>query len=217
MEAPPVQYVTTSDGYRIAYCVSGEGQALVFISPNFHDTQQVWQFYPGWMQGLAARFTLIQYDPRGSGMSTRNLPESLMPADFVRDLEAVVERVQARRFLIWALGSSTHTAIRYAANHAERVEALIFLGPVVSGESWAPVLFRMLPNEDWERFLRNVAPAGLTMEARRERVREYQRTVTLEDWNAYIRCMVTSNVEQDLRRIPMPALVMHPRDPSTYR
>jgi hypothetical protein len=31
MDAPPVQYVTTSDGYDIAYGVSGEGPLLIHV------------------------------------------------------------------------------------------------------------------------------------------------------------------------------------------
>jgi DNA-binding CsgD family transcriptional regulator len=70
----------------------------------------------------------------------------------------------------------------------------------------------MLPNEGWERFLRAVVPAGLSMEETRARVREYQRTVTLEDWNAYMHCMEASDVGPELEGLSVPVLVMHPRD-----
>ena len=212
MDPPPVQYVTTSDGFSIAYCVSGEGRPLFFVSGSFMDIQQVWRYQPEWMEGLAARFRLIQLDPRGFGMSARNLPESLTLQDYVCDLETVVDRVQAQSFLIWGLGGQTFTAVRYAAQHAERVAALILVAPAVTGQAWGPVLYSMLPNEDWESFLRTQIPAGLTREARLSRLQAYQRTLNRDDWNTYRRCMVASTVEQDMKGLPMPALVMHARD-----
>ena len=41
MDAPPVQYVTTADGYSIAYSVCGEGQPFVVAPPTFHHLQLV--------------------------------------------------------------------------------------------------------------------------------------------------------------------------------
>jgi hypothetical protein len=58
MEAPPVQYAKTSDGFDIAYAVSGEGRPLVFMPGNFDHVQLAWR-YPGldvWLQALSARF-----------------------------------------------------------------------------------------------------------------------------------------------------------------
>jgi hypothetical protein len=50
MDPPSVQYVTTSDGFDIAYCVSGEGRPLVLPSASLHNTQQMWRFFPDWME-----------------------------------------------------------------------------------------------------------------------------------------------------------------------
>jgi pimeloyl-ACP methyl ester carboxylesterase/DNA-binding CsgD family transcriptional regulator len=212
MDAPPVQYVTTSDGCRIAYTVCGEGRPLVFTSPNFHDTQQVWRFFPEWLQGLASRFRLIQYDPRGEGMSTRGLPQDFDFADFNLDLDALVQRLQLEHFLLWGFGGRGHIAIRYASAHPELVDALVLSTCAVSGRAWMPVFYKMLPNENWDSFLRAITPAGLATEAAQERVREYQRTVSLDDWNAWMRAVSLSSVEADLPRLPMPTLVMHPRN-----
>ncbi|HEY7466042.1 MAG TPA: alpha/beta fold hydrolase [Dehalococcoidia bacterium] len=215
MEAPPVQYVTTSDGYRIAYCVSGDGPPLVLISPDYNNTQQLWQFQRPWMEGLARRFQLIQYDPRGQGMSTRRLPDGLTQDDYVRDLEAVADKVGVASVLIWGFAGKSHTAIRFATRHPERVTALILNSPAASGQAWGRALFVELPNEDWERFLHTQVSAvfaGLTREGIHERVREMERSVTLEDFTVYMRSMVVSNVEKELPRLTMPVLIMHPRE-----
>ena len=92
MNAPPVQYVTTSDGLRIAYAVSGHGTPLLFLPGAFNHVQLAWE-YPGlqaWLQGLSERFQLIQLDPRGFGMSSREVGEGLVRQDYQKDIEAVV-------------------------------------------------------------------------------------------------------------------------------
>jgi pimeloyl-ACP methyl ester carboxylesterase len=74
MDTPPVQYVTTSDGARIAFAVSGVGRDLVFLPTPFNHVQLYWTsdtFVRPWLSELAARFRLIQYDGRGQGMSSR--------------------------------------------------------------------------------------------------------------------------------------------------
>ena len=74
MVAPAVQYVTTADGYSIAYGVSGDGPPLVFLPLTFSHVQLFWSGdtnLRAWLVGLSERFRLVQYDGRGQGMSTR--------------------------------------------------------------------------------------------------------------------------------------------------
>ena len=78
MEAPPIQYLRTNDGYDIAYSVARKGHPLVHVPGAFSHVQLFWQeqsvLYP-WLIALKARFRLIQYDGRGRGLSTRGLSE----------------------------------------------------------------------------------------------------------------------------------------------
>ena len=105
MELPPVQYVTTSDSFNIAYAVSGEGRPFVLMPQPHSHIQLYWTkdtFVRPWLEGLASRFRLVQYDGRGQGMSSRGLPENLALDDFGRDLEAVVERLRLHDFVLMA-------------------------------------------------------------------------------------------------------------------
>jgi DNA-binding CsgD family transcriptional regulator/pimeloyl-ACP methyl ester carboxylesterase len=212
MDAPPVQYVTTSDGYSIAYAVSGEGQPLVLLPANLYDTQQTWRFFPDWLEGLASRFRVIQYDHRGGGMSTRGVGEEVTLADYGRDLEAVVDRLRLERFVLAAFGGRCHVAVRYAAAHIDRVEALVLSACTLNGSAWMPVFFGMLPSENWNLFLRTNAPSGLTEDEIRNRVEEFHRTVTLDDWNAWMHALSPSDIAKDVSSLRMPTLVLHPRD-----
>jgi len=77
MDAPPVHYATTIDGFSIAYAVSGQGRPFMLLPGAFEHVQLAWQ-YPKlrpWLEGLVERYQLIQLDERGAGMSTRGLPD----------------------------------------------------------------------------------------------------------------------------------------------
>jgi pimeloyl-ACP methyl ester carboxylesterase/DNA-binding CsgD family transcriptional regulator len=211
MDAPPVQYVRTSDGYNIAFRVTGSGPPLLFIPPNLSDIELVWRFYPHWLEGLARRFRLIQYDSRGEGLSTRNLSPAVTMADFDRDIEAVVERLRLDRFFIWGFAARSHLAVRYAVAHPERVAGLILNTCSESNLVWKPVLFAMLPEENWEVFLNQMTARDLSAEERRRRVNEFRTCCTHEDWNAWVGVARPSNVAEQLGRLRVPTLVLHPR------
>ena len=103
MELPPVQYVTTSDSFNIAYAVTGTGRPFVFAPLPFSDLGYYAKAradeFP-MLEGLALRFRLVLFDARGQGMSTRGLPGGLTVDDFTRDLEAVVEKLALQSGLI---------------------------------------------------------------------------------------------------------------------
>ena len=213
MSTSPVRYAKTSDGYNIAYRVTGTGTPLVFIPHQLSDIQMIWQFVPDWMQGLADRFRLIQFDCRGEGLSTRNLPSDLKSSDFDKDLEAVVDDLGLDRFLIWGWAARSHIAIRYAFSHPERVQGLILDLPAVRNAVWPQALFSALPREDWETFLRVMGGGGSeSLEVVRQRVQMYRNAMSPEDWDAQAQAHRPSNVEKELEGLRIPALVLHPRD-----
>ena len=213
MEAPPVQYVKTSDGYNIAYAVTGSGQPLVFIPPGLSDIQGVWQQYPHWLAGLAQRFQLIQYDCRGNGLSTRNLPEDLTAGDFDRDIEAVVDRLGLEQFLLWGWATRSHIAIRYAHARPERVAGLILNMCAVSNSVFDTAALTTFPKEEWDLFLGFLvgfdAPPP---EVFRRRLKLFQGTVSPDDFLLEGRANHASSVESELRQLHVPTLVLHPRN-----
>ncbi len=119
MNAPPVQYVRTSDSYDIAYTVSGEGPPYVYMPHLAHHVRLSWGVpeRAAWLQGLASRFTLICYDSRGQGLSTRGLASGFSISDLVRDLETVVQHLELRDFVLDAQLIFGHVALRFAAAH----------------------------------------------------------------------------------------------------
>jgi DNA-binding CsgD family transcriptional regulator/pimeloyl-ACP methyl ester carboxylesterase len=215
MDAPPVQYVTTSDGYSIAYAESGGGRPYIFMPQPMSNIQLYWRaqtFMLAWLEALANRFRLVQYDGRGQGMSTRGLSPGASASDLERDLEAIVERLQLGRFILHATTAPGHTAIRYCVAHPERVEALI-LSQCRAG---LPRAINALAAEDWDVFMRSNLQDGLTREEARLSVERMKQCVTQRDWLELARIWGESQIDDVLPLVRTPTLVLHARDFPTY-
>jgi DNA-binding CsgD family transcriptional regulator/pimeloyl-ACP methyl ester carboxylesterase len=214
MDAPPVQYVPTGDGYKIAYSVTGEGQPLVLMPAfPFNHIQLYWTeetWYQAWLRGLASRFRLVQYDSRGQGMSTRGIPKDLSFRDLERDLEAVVGRLQLDGFVLMTRGASGHVAVHYSIKHSERVRALVWNAASLDAAD-VPALYLTLAEQNWDVFLKTVAGVSQADELDAP-VRRLQQTSTQADWLALVRAAKQSTVAAELPLLKTPTLLLHPRD-----
>jgi DNA-binding CsgD family transcriptional regulator/pimeloyl-ACP methyl ester carboxylesterase len=157
MDPPPVQYVKTSDGYDIAYAVSGEGPLLIHVPHLFSHFSRMWSHL--YFKAIAERFRLVLYDDRGQGLSTRGLPESLVLSDYTRDLEAIIERLGARRFVLCGMGVGPEVAIKYAADHSDQVQALLLWNYRDLHRSASESMVTMA-RQDWKMFVGTVARVG---------------------------------------------------------
>jgi DNA-binding CsgD family transcriptional regulator/pimeloyl-ACP methyl ester carboxylesterase len=211
MDAPPVQYVTTSDGYNLAYTVSGEGQPYVLMpNPGSH-AQLAWQSRDrsGWRNGLSDRFKLICYDSRGQGMSTRGLPKDFSLADLARDLNTVVDHLSLDHFVIDGSIYYGHVAIQYALAHPERVRALVLKHCSLSA-TLATAAQRSLAAEDWDHFLMMVS--GMIPGESRSRIVDYlHQAITQQDWLTMADGVGISRVGDLLPNLRTPTLVLHER------
>jgi DNA-binding CsgD family transcriptional regulator/pimeloyl-ACP methyl ester carboxylesterase len=215
MDAPPVQYVKTSDGYSIAYAVRGEGTPLVFLPGVFDHVQLAWR-YAGiapWVETLSQRFQLVQLDPRGSGMSTRGLPPGFEFGDYLRDIEAVVDRLRLETLILCAGGPGAIMAALYAATYPHRVRAIII--PFVA-TSWAaaraPAVFAQLPAQDWDTFLYSVVPRDRSPEQAKHTVELLKQAYDQEDFVLARTRMWDVPIIDVLGELATPVLVMHSRD-----
>jgi pimeloyl-ACP methyl ester carboxylesterase/DNA-binding CsgD family transcriptional regulator len=213
MEAPPVQYLRTKDGYDIAYAVTGEGRPLMWGPPPMGHIQLHWReqtVVRPWLVGLSGRFRLVQYDTRGEGMSTRGLPDTVSLADLERDLETVASELGLTRFILVGIQARAHIAIRYAAAHPERVQALVLLSSIVTIDDWGLAGIQSLAAKDWDAYLRAIV--GLSTNRDIEGVvSQLKQHVTQADHNTLARLFSGSSVQDILPRLQVPTLVLHPR------
>ena len=129
-----IRFCTSADGSRIAMAVDGAGPPL--ISVKLHNSNDDLD-EPGlvtrhWAQALPRHFQHVRYDPRGCGMSDRDMRRCSLDA-WVEDLEAVVDSLGAPRVALMAFGNGAPVAIRYAVRHPQRVSQLVFYGGYVRG------------------------------------------------------------------------------------
>ena len=216
MDPPPVQYVTTSDGYSIAYAVSGQGRPYVLMPGAFEHVQLAWQFpkLRPWLEGLSTRFQLIQFDERGAGMSTRGLKDTHAVEDYQRDLEAVVEHLKPGPFVLHAATTRNPTAVQFALDHPDRIHALVLspgrLSQVSSGTQSA--FFNTLPEANWDLFLRSLVSQYQAPEDISLSMALFNQAFEPDDFAKRMRVALNGLREELVSRLDVPTLILHPRD-----
>ncbi len=211
MEPPPVQYVTTSDGYDIAYTVCGEGRPFVFMPGQGNHVQLSWNtpIHSEWLEGLRDRFQLIHYDSRGHGLSTRGLPDTFALSDLLRDLETVVDHLGLEHFVLAGYKHYGHVAIQYAVTHPERVEALVLRHCSLSA-SVATRAQRESARENWDHFLALLS--GILPGDDRDATVDFLRqTITQQDWLTLAKGIGVSEIAGFLPNLHVPTLLLHAR------
>ena len=132
--AQEVRFCRTGDGVNLAVAVAGGGLPLVKTGTWLTHIEHDWHS-PVWsplFSRLAERCSLIRYDPRGCGLSDREVAD-LSFEGFVRDLETVVDALRLERFAMFGLSQGAAVAIAYAARHPDRVSRLILSGGFALG------------------------------------------------------------------------------------
>ena len=152
-----MQYAKTTDGVKIAYGVAGSGPVLVRVpSIPFTNCQAEWAQDSGFYHGLADRFTVVTFDPRGCGLSDSSVEDLSMEARIL-DLEAVLGRVKAETFALHSVGWSGPMCIRYTVEHPDRVTHLILDDANARTEAFMALpqirALDQLSGGEWDTFL----------------------------------------------------------------
>ena len=160
---PRIQYAKTADGVSIAYWTLGEGQALVEMPAlPFSHLQLELQvpLWRAWDERLAERRAHVRYDPRGTGMSDRNVVDFSFEG-LLLDLEAVVDRLGLEKFALFGHHYTGAVAVAYAARHPDRVSHLILWCSYARGASFMATpqvkALRALMDQDWETYIETMA------------------------------------------------------------
>jgi pimeloyl-ACP methyl ester carboxylesterase len=120
------------DGVRLHYEVYGEGEPTVLLLPTWSIVHsRHWKMQ---IPYLARHCRVLTFDGRGSGRSDRPAePEAYAEQEFAADALAVMDATGTEGAIIVSFSLGAQRALVLAAEHPERVEAALFIGPSYPG------------------------------------------------------------------------------------
>jgi class 3 adenylate cyclase len=135
---PTTRYARSGDA-TIAYQLAGEGKLdLLFLPGWISQIEQLWDSSAArrFLERLAVFSRLILFDRRGSGLSG-SVGEPYTLEQEARDALAVLDAAGSERAALFTYGLGGPVGALLAANHPERVGALIMYASIAR-TSWAP-------------------------------------------------------------------------------
>jgi pimeloyl-ACP methyl ester carboxylesterase/DNA-binding CsgD family transcriptional regulator len=227
MPSQQVRFCKSSDGAEIAYAVNGSGPPVVLMPSwlthlDYQPRSVAWQ---PWLEALSSRYKLIRYDPRGCGLSDRDVSD-LSFESWVRDFEALADALQLDTFCLIGICQGGAVAIEYAGRHANRVSKLVLYGTYARGRNKrssiplepekARVMLEMLQlgwGQEDHAFMRAFAtqfqPQG-SIEHLRSWCELQRRATSPSNAVELTRIMFDVDVREAAARISCPTLVAHP-------
>lgn len=123
-----LHFCVTPDQVTLACAKTGSGPMLVRAGTWMSHLECDLREPHSWptLEALSQHHTLLRYDPRGCGLSSRQV-ERLDFEALVSDLEVVMDAHAPEPAAMLALSCGVPVAIAYAARHPERVKALVFI------------------------------------------------------------------------------------------
>src|SRR5215468_8809550 len=120
------------DGVKIYYEVYGAGEPTVLLLPTWSIMHsRHWKMQVPY---LARHCRVVTFDGRGNGRSDRPTePEAYAEREFAADAVAVMDATQAHRAIIVGFSMGSLRGLMLAADHPERVEGAVFIGPNYPG------------------------------------------------------------------------------------
>jgi pimeloyl-ACP methyl ester carboxylesterase/predicted glycosyltransferase len=118
------------DGVRLFYEVYGSGEQTILLLPTWSIIHS--RFWKAQIPYLSRHFRVVTFDGRGIGRSDRPAgADAYVPDEFAADAIAVLDATSTERAALVALSCGALWATALAADHPERVESVVYIGPAV--------------------------------------------------------------------------------------
>ncbi len=126
---PVREDVAVQGGVRISYAVHGSGPATVVLLPAWSIVRS--RMWKAQVPHLARHHRVVTFDGRGSGGSDRPTGAAAYAnAEYAADTVAVMDAAGVDRAVLVGLSSGAAWAAQVAAEHPQRVQGLVAIGPV---------------------------------------------------------------------------------------
>lgn len=119
---------TTSRGHSISYEDHGGAGDVLVLVPALGSPAREWRDR-GYVEPLAESFRVVVVDPLGHGRSdVPSDPDEYRRPDVAEDVVAVMDAAGVDRALFWGYSRGARLSATVAAEHPERVQALVLGG-----------------------------------------------------------------------------------------
>ncbi len=227
-----LHFCTTRDRVTLACALTGSGPKLVrtgtWVSHLDCDLREpdTWST----LEALGRHHTLVRYDPRGCGLSTRDVP----PFDFetlLSDFETVMDALAPEPVPLLGVSCGAAFAIAYAARHPQRVTALVLVNGFGRAYLSAPTtpphlleeakLLLATARPGWAQekspfrqvFLSQLMGAAVADPVARQLVSERMRlSMTPDVAERHLRVNYFVDVKAECALVQCPTLIFHARD-----
>jgi len=222
-----IRFVTTTDGVKLAYGVSGQGPPLLKTANWLNHLEFDWQspVWNHWFTQFSTHNTLYRYDIRGSGLSDW-VDSKLDFEQQVADLECVADAAGLDKFALLGISQGSSVAIEYAVRHPERVTHLVLHGGFArgwarrgpeserAGRAWVELVrigWGALSTAAYRRLFAELFIPHATEEQMSWFDEMQRRTTTPEIAARIMEASGAIDVADRLAQVSTPTLVMHPR------
>jgi pimeloyl-ACP methyl ester carboxylesterase len=128
--APDTEGYVDSDGVRLHYEVTGDGDLTILLLPTWTVIHK--RFWKAQVPYLSRHFRVVSYDGPGNGRSDRPLDPAAYHHDVqTRHARAVLDATGTGRALVVGLSQAGAWALQLAAEHGDRVLGMVLIGPAV--------------------------------------------------------------------------------------
>jgi DNA-binding NarL/FixJ family response regulator len=217
MDAPAVWYVRTPDGFDIAYAVAGDGRPVVLLPAPLSHLAIEWSSatYGPLLLALSRRYRLIRLDDRGSGMSTRGLPDDFSGDDLLIDLESVLDAIGLQRVVLIGRIVTGNVAVKFASVHPDRVEAVVLIGSSPDYRASFAHSHLELARTHWEYVLQTLARHYFPRDDQTLAVQLARQCVERRDFIRRAEALTTFSTDEAARKLQVPAMIVASTGPAS--
>ena len=166
------------------------------------------------LEAMSRNYRLVRFDNRGSGMSSRGLPEDFSILDYAIDLDCVLDTLGLHRAVLVGRITSASIAVKYALAHPERVEALVLWNPQLDYRDSFAHAHLELSRTHWEYFLATTGRAYFPLDDASIATEMARLSVERPDFAMRVQAATRLSIAADAEKLQLPALILAERIPN---